>query len=201
MITNINKAIFDFKGIDHEQDSVFINNTESAVFNSPDVQQFFKLLGIPEVQTVLQLHIENILATSELHILKRLSAIEQALGLTDDLDEEIQTLPERLEKLEAHVFTEEPTQKTQMEKRAEFFLKAPPVGESTPSREKVIKSKVFRQWLAKLPDDIKPKSLLNLRKLKIDFFKFIGKMYPDRAYTKQDHDGNREWKLILKSVT
>jgi len=56
-----NKGILDFKCFDLEP-----------------VQKFLELLQNQEVQAFLKLFIENSIATSELHILKRLTDIERA---------------------------------------------------------------------------------------------------------------------------
>ena len=64
-----------------------------------NVKQFLELIKKPEIKAVLNLIVENILATSELKILKRIAAIESKLGLNDldleDDDHEL-TIPEQL---------------------------------------------------------------------------------------------------------
>ena len=55
-----------------------------AIFGSSQsekINQFLMLIKDPEVQPIFRMYIENILATSELNILKRLAAIETLLGL------------------------------------------------------------------------------------------------------------------------
>src|SRR5665647_3779594 len=44
------------------------------------INQFLALIKDPDIQPVFKLIIENVLATSELKILKRLAALEQVLG-------------------------------------------------------------------------------------------------------------------------
>ena len=71
----------------------------NPIFNLPDVQQFIKLLAVPEVEVVFNLMVENAIALSELKILKRLADVEKALGLNDfsDFKEEHEmTLPEQI---------------------------------------------------------------------------------------------------------
>ena len=41
----------------------------NPIFNLPDVQQFIKLLAVPEVEVVFNLMVENAIALSELKIL------------------------------------------------------------------------------------------------------------------------------------
>lgn len=64
------------------------------------INQFLMLIKDPDVQPVFRMYIENILATSELKILKRLAAIETLLGLDDfsdfGNDEHELTIPEQL---------------------------------------------------------------------------------------------------------
>src|SRR5664280_354575 len=86
-------------------------STESIINYSREekVQQFLMLIKDPEVQPVFRLYIENILATSELKILKRLAAVETALGLNDfsdfeDEDHEL-TIPEQLSLLAERIDT------------------------------------------------------------------------------------------------
>src|SRR5450759_5228789 len=54
------------------------------------VKEFIALLKYPEVQAVLKLFIDSSIATSDLQILKRLAAVETALGLNDFSEEDSQ---------------------------------------------------------------------------------------------------------------
>src|SRR5665647_2598331 len=69
------------------------------------VNQFLALIKDPDIQPVFKLIIENVLATSELKILKRLAALEQVLGLNNmDLNDEHElTIPEQLNILAARI--------------------------------------------------------------------------------------------------
>ena len=74
-----------------------------AIFGSSKtakINQFLMLIKDPEVQPIFRMYIENILATSELNILKRLATVETLLGLDDfsDFDDEERglTIPEQL---------------------------------------------------------------------------------------------------------
>jgi len=64
------------------------------------INQFLMLIKDPEIQPIFRMYIENVLATSELKILKRLAAVETLLGLDDfsaGCDEEHEsTIPEQL---------------------------------------------------------------------------------------------------------
>lgn len=64
-----------------------------------NVQQFLLFLKDPDMQPILRMYIENILATSELNILKRLSEVETVLGLNDFAefeDEQDMSIPEQI---------------------------------------------------------------------------------------------------------
>ena len=69
------------------------------------INQFLALIKDPDIQPVFKLIIENVLATSELKILKRLAALEQVLGLNNmDLNDEHElTIPEQLNILAARI--------------------------------------------------------------------------------------------------
>ena len=60
--------------------------TTEAIFESSKtekINQFLMLIKDPDIQPVLKMCFENILATSELNILKRLKATETVLELND----------------------------------------------------------------------------------------------------------------------
>ena len=72
------------------------------------VQQFLLLLKDPDVQPVFRMYIENILATSELKVLKRLAAVETVLGLddySDFEDEQKMSIPEQISLLSKRIDT------------------------------------------------------------------------------------------------
>ena len=77
-------------------------STEAIFWSSKSekINQFLMLIKDPEVQPVFRMYIENILATSELKILKRLATVETLLGLDDFSDfgddEHELTIPEQL---------------------------------------------------------------------------------------------------------
>jgi hypothetical protein len=69
------------------------------------INQFLMLLKEPEVLSFFENYIENLLAVSELRVLKRLAALESMLGVNDmDLSEEHElTIPEQLNILAARI--------------------------------------------------------------------------------------------------
>jgi hypothetical protein len=63
------------------------------------INQFLTLMKDPDVQPTFRMYIENVLATSELNILKRLKVIETMLELNDypvDDDESDSTIPKQI---------------------------------------------------------------------------------------------------------
>jgi len=69
---------------------------------SEKIQQFLMLMKDPDVQPTFRMYIENVLATSELNILKRLTTIEKILELNDypiDDDEAESTIPKQISSL------------------------------------------------------------------------------------------------------
>src|ERR1035437_3553410 len=73
-----------------------------AIFGSSKskkINQFLTLMKDPDVQPTFRMYIENVLATSELNILKRLKVIEKMLELNDypiDDDEAENTIPKQI---------------------------------------------------------------------------------------------------------
>ena len=64
-----------------------------------NINQFLTLMKDPDVQPTFRMYIENVLATSELNILKRLKVIETMLELNDypvDDDESDSTIPKQI---------------------------------------------------------------------------------------------------------
>src|ERR1039458_3909363 len=73
-----------------------------AIFGSSKtekINQFLALMKDPDVQSTFRIYIENVLATSELNILKRLTTIEKILELNDypiENDEAESTIPKQI---------------------------------------------------------------------------------------------------------
>ena len=80
-------------------------NMCSSATKNEKVNQFLQLIQDPDIKPVLNLYLENFLATSELKILKRLAALEQVLGLNNmDLNDEHElTISEQLNILAARI--------------------------------------------------------------------------------------------------
>lgn len=115
--------------------------------------------------------------------------------------EQVAVLKVEVEDLKTYLMSPVLQDQTKNEKRAALFMECPPIGQVTPSLDIEIKSKGWRQWVRNLPEELRTKSSQNIRKLKIDLFNLLEKLFPDRIYLKQEKTGLKEWKLIIKSVT
>ena len=183
------------------------------VFDRPSkeekINQFKMLMKDPEVQPFFRNYIENIIATSELRILKRLSAVETALGLNDFSDFEAEerepNIPEKIEALKEEIrnieykapvsptITLEPTSKTEV--RASLL-----VSELKDSGKDHLTSHEIINFLkSKLPDNCKVNERIqNIRKVKQDVLKAASNMYPD-VFLSKKKTGHKEVRLIIGS--
>lgn len=181
------------------------------VFDCPvqnnKIGQLITLLKDPEVQSFLKVFVDNAIATSELQILKRLTAVEQILGLDDyGTDKaETPTLPQRIDRLEEQV----------KNSAASFKLPVDPVIQPTTKTEKravslvdhlketgkdhLTSPEIFSFLKCKLPDNCKiNENIQNIRKVKQDVLKKAAAMYPN-VFLSKKNTGHREVRLILAS--
>src|SRR5665647_584739 len=190
-----------------------LNNVslDFKVFDRPSkeekINQFKMLMKDPEVQPFFRNYIENIIATSELRILKRLSAVETALGLNDisDFEDEERELniPEKIEALKEEIrnieyktpvsstTTLEPTSKTDV--RASLLVSE--IRDS--GKDHFTSHEIIHFLKSKLPDNCKvSESIQNIRKVKQDVLKAASNMYPD-VFLSKKKTGHKEVRLIL----
>jgi hypothetical protein len=160
----------------------------------------------------LKYFIDETIATSELHILKRLTAVESMLGLSD-LENECPTLPERVERIEKEAekktfditgLPEMPSTVTDI--RTDFLIQHLKTNEDTPKMSSPFadmelpfcNSKEFRFFVNDvLPDKYKPRSLKNIRKLKKDIFENAVRRYKDLVSINKSFHGNKELLLVM----
>lgn len=185
------------------------NNTESInALVSPEVTQFLTLLKHPDVQSFLNLFVDNRLVTSDMNILKRLGNIERVLGLNDMADEEDVTIPQQIEALETkldHVNIGA-TEKSSIEiklksktgRRAMALIKALMASKKGHLTRSQIKDTLSNEKDEELGDARITKDSSNPRRDIIDAIntakKLCSKVLPD----KKGH-GRHEWRLVLKS--
>lgn len=175
------------------------------------IQQFLMLLKDPEVQPVFRTYIENILATSDLKILKRLADVETALGLSDFADfedEQEMSIPEQISLLSERIdsITETagqalikepasiPTSKTEV-RAFELVEKL----KKTPERNNAVflTSREIMDFLKDdLPEEYRVNSKVkNPRQIKKDVIEKAVELYPE-VFTSKKRTGNKEVRLV-----
>src|SRR5665647_808277 len=162
-----------------------------------NVKQFLELIKKPEIKAVLNLIVENILATSELKILKRIAAIESKLGLNnldfEDEDHEL-TIPEQLSLLAERIdiITEPGTSLDPIK----------PVVDINPKT--TLEHKAC-ELVEHLKTNVKPRNgevFLNTREiiqfLKKDIVEKAKKMFSDLISLDKKKHGNRDIRIVYK---
>jgi len=178
----------------------------NPIFNLPDVQQFIKLLAVPEVEVVFNLMVENAIALSELKILKRLADVEKALGLNDfsDFKEEHEmTLPEQISLLAERIDNiTEPIQesvkpRTTLEQKATELvnhLKAV----KPRNEEMFLNSEETMDFMKSgLSEPLRMKDIKNPRQFKRDVIQKAKSMFPFIFLDKKKH-GRRDVRVVYK---
>jgi len=195
------------------QPSSYYDTLDFKPFDCPSkeekINQFKMLMKDPEVQPFFRNYIENIIATSELRILKRLSAVETALGLNDYSDfedeEKEPNIPEKIEALKEEIRNIEyktpvssttilePTSKTDV--RASLLVSE--IRDS--GKDHFTGHEIVHFLKSKLPDNCKvSESIQNIRKVKQDVLKAACNLYPD-VFLSKKKTGHKEVRLILSS--
>jgi hypothetical protein len=184
-----------------------MNTVTNPVFDSPDVQQFLKLLGIPEVQIVFNLMVENAITVSGLDILKRLVALEVHTGIENPIDEDHPiTLPEQLsilieridnktEPIQENVPVIEP--RTTLEHKAtEFALYIKDAAAKT--GKTFLDSKEIMHFLKHdLPEPLRMKNIQNPRQFKKDVLGKAKSMFPFIDLNKKK-EGRRTVRVVYQ---
>jgi hypothetical protein len=193
-------------------------NTE-AIFGSSKaekINQFLMLIKDPDVQPIFRMYIENVLATSELNILKRLTAIETKLELNDypiEDDEDVSTIPRQISVLSDQIKT---IAKTNNKKSIiEPIHESVHIGMSkTTARaillfkdvievaiegkdQIVIGSREIKDFLTnKIQPEYKVGDVSNFRKVKKDVLTTLKKLLPDNVLLDKKKYGRREIRLV-----
>lgn len=169
------------------------------------------LMKDPEIQPFFRNYIENIIATSDLRILKRLTAVEKSLGLNDYSDFENEereiTIPEQLSILAERIdnVTEpvprEPvpilTSKTEI--RAHLLVEHLKKDVLERQGSKFISSKEIGHFLkTEIPIDYRVGDIQNIRKVKKDVCEKARKMYPDNVLLNKKTTGRKDVRLIFR---
>jgi hypothetical protein len=175
----------------------------SAVFNSPDVQQFIKLLGIPEVKTVFNLMVDEAIALSENRILNRLFAVEVHTGLENPIEEDHPaTLPEQLSILTERIDNKS-VQETVIEPRTTLEQKATEfaihVKDAATKTGKVFMDSKEQMHFFKhdLPEPLRMKEIQNPRQFKRDVLQKAKSMFSFIDLDRKKN-GRREVRVVYK---
>ena len=192
-MTSLNNVRLDFKVFD-------------CTAKEDKVNQFLALLQDPDIKPVLNLYLENFLATSELKILKRLAALEQVMGLNSmDLSEEHElTIPEQLNILADRIDNTQVVNKppvepedrpvTKTENRAYLLVEKL----KSLRRKKFLDSREIVQFLKHgIEERYRVKEGQNARQAKKECLEKAAELFPYVSLDKKKH-GRREVRLILQ---
>src|SRR5208283_232562 len=179
------------------------------------INQLLMLIKDPEIQPFFRNYIENIIATSDLRILKRLTAVEKLLGLNDYSDfeneeraitipEQLSILAERIDNVTEPVPREpipEPVQilTSRTEIRAHLLVEHLKNDVLERQGSKFISSKEIVHFLKnEIPIDYRVGDIQNIRKVKKDVFEKARKMYPDNVLLNKKTTGRKDVRLIFR---
>jgi len=183
------------------------------------INTFVSLLHDPVIIESLQTIFESFMATSELQVLKRITAIEEKLGI---IESDVPTIPQKLIEIEVKVnaITEGKKPKFELFKslpttitdtRTDFLIKhlwesedVPKIPDCSRSIERpYINSREFKNFVTHiLPEKLRPKSFKNLRKIKKDLFENAAMRYGNKVIIDKSKHGNKELRLVaLPCVT
>lgn len=177
----------------------------NSIFNLPDVQQFLKLLKVPEVQTVFNTMVEKAIALSELNILKRIAKLEVHTGLDDPEDEDHPiTMAEQIYQLTERIDNKtEPIQETVIEPRTSLEFKATEFAihvrdVATKTGKTFLKSKEIMHFLKEeLSEPLRMKDIQNPRQVKRDVLQKAKAMFPFITLDRKKN-GRRDVRVVYK---
>jgi hypothetical protein len=196
-----------------------------AIFGSSKsekINQFLMLIKDPEVQPFFRKYIENmienVLATSDLRILKRLTAIETVLELNDyplEDDEAVSTIPKQISLLSDQIKEVIKNNNKQsimkpipesihigMSKttaRAILLYKDVIEVASEGKKQIVINSRGIKDFLKnKIKSEYRVGDVNNFRKVKKDVFSTLKKMFPDNVILDRNSHGWRDIRLVYE---
>jgi hypothetical protein len=189
-----------------------------AIANKEDkVQQFLTLIKDPDVQPVFKNYIETILATSELKILKRLAALETALGLNDfsdfeDEDHEL-TIPKQLSLLaeridnitepvarQEHIKEPVASPKTLTETRACLLVDHMRNRISPRNGEVFLSSHEILTFLEhEIQEEYRANDVKNVRQVKKEVLEKAVEMYSNSVLLSKKKHGRKEVRIVLRS--
>ena len=183
------------------------------------INQFLTLMKDPDVQPTFRMYIENVLATSELNILKRLKVIETMLELNDypiDDDEAKNTIPKQISLLSNQIKEVVKTNNNQsiiepihesvhigMSKtnaRAILLFKDVIEVAIEGKDQIVIGSREIKDFLTKhIQPEYRVGDVSNFRKVKKDVLTTLKKLLPDNVLLDRKKYGRREIRLVYET--
>jgi hypothetical protein len=192
-MTSLNNVRLDFKVFD-------------CTAKEDKVNQFLALLQDPDIKPVLNLYLENFLATSELKILKRLAALEQVMGLNNmDLSEEHElTIHEQLTILADRIDNTQVVNKPAVEPENNPVTKTENRAYLLVEKLKSLRSKKFLdsaeiiQFLKYgIEERFRAKDGQNARQIKKEVLKKAENMFKGEVELNKRKQGRKEVRLIL----
>jgi len=179
------------------------------------INQFLTLMKDPDVQPVFRMYIENILATSELHILKRLTATETVLGLNDysnfEDEERVKTLPDQISLLSEKVMNLEesvqnkPVMKsdvmltTKTENRAKCLVELLKRKVKENSADKSLSSEEIVHHLRYEIDEKYRVTSKNIRQTKKEVLEKAVELFQDIVFLSKKAFGRRNVRIVFRS--
>ena len=181
-----------------------------------NVKQFLELIKKPEIKAVLNLIVENILATSELKILKRIAAIESKLGLNDldfededheqTIPEQLSLLAERIDNITEPVTSQDPIKpvvntnpKTTLEHKASALVEHLKTNVKPRNGEVFLNTREIIQFLKyEITEAYRLKDIQNPRQAKKDIVEKAKKMFSDLISLDKKKHGNRDIRIVYK---
>ena len=180
------------------------------------INQFLMLIKDPDIQPLFRTYIENVLATSELKILKRLTAIETLLELNDypnEDDEAESTIPRKISLLSDQIKAITKTNNKQsviepihesihigMSKttaRAILLFKNVIEVAIEGKDQIVIGSREIKDFLTNhIQPEYRVGDVSNFRKVKKDVLTILKKLLPDNVLLDKKKYGRKEIRLV-----
>ena len=170
------------------------------------INQFLMLLKEPEVLSFFENYIENLLAVSELRVLKRLAALESMLGVNNmDLSEEHElTIPEQLNILAARIDNTQVVNKpavepenspvTKTENRAYLLVEKL---KSLRSKKHLDSTEIIQFLKYGIEERFRAKDGQNVRQIKKEVLKKAENMFKGEVELNKRKQGRKEVRLIL----
>ena len=201
-----------------------LNNVslDFKVFDRPSkeekINQFKMLMKDPEVQPFFRNYIENIIATSELNILKRLTALEKLLGTNDLLNfidedheqtipEQLSLLAERIDNITEPVTSQDPIKpvvntnpKTTLEHKASALVEHLKTNVKPRNGEVFLNTREIIHFLKyEISEEYRIKDIQNPRQVKKAVIERARKLFPDIVTLSQRKHGTKDVRIVYKA--